>query len=59
MTQEIPSKEEQECPEDVSGYIESVSNVLNDITGVRAIESAVHHSALQYLGIVDCVAQYR
>uniref|UniRef100_A0A8C1S0N7 Mitochondrial genome maintenance exonuclease 1 n=1 Tax=Cyprinus carpio TaxID=7962 RepID=A0A8C1S0N7_CYPCA len=59
FTQEIPSKEEQECPEDVSGYIESVSNVLNDITGVRAIESAVHHSALQYLGIVDCVAQYR
>ncbi|KAK2896902.1 hypothetical protein Q8A67_011390 [Cirrhinus molitorella] len=59
FTQEVPSKEDRECPAEVSGYIESVSNVLNDVTGVRAIESAVHHSALQYLGIVDCVAQYR
>ncbi|XP_016128055.1 mitochondrial genome maintenance exonuclease 1-like [Sinocyclocheilus grahami] len=59
FTQETPSKEDHECPAEVSGYIESVSNVLNDITGVRAIESAVNHSALRYLGIVDCVAQYR
>ncbi|XP_051504664.1 mitochondrial genome maintenance exonuclease 1-like [Myxocyprinus asiaticus] len=59
FTQETPSKEELECPEVVAGYIDSVSHVLNDITGVRAIESAVHHSTLQYLGIVDCVAHYR
>ncbi|ROL49668.1 Mitochondrial genome maintenance exonuclease 1 [Anabarilius grahami] len=59
FTQETPSKEDPEHPMDVSGYVESVSDVLNDITGVRAIESAVQHSTLQYLGIVDCVAQYR
>ncbi|XP_043111019.1 mitochondrial genome maintenance exonuclease 1 isoform X2 [Puntigrus tetrazona] len=59
FTQDTPAKEDHECPEEVSGYIESVSNVLNDITGVRAIESVVHHSALRYLGIVDCVAEYR
>lgn len=59
FTQETVSKEDTECPAEVSGYMESVSHVLTDISGVRAIESAVHHSALQYLGIVDCVAQYR
>ncbi|XP_051507934.1 mitochondrial genome maintenance exonuclease 1-like [Myxocyprinus asiaticus] len=57
--QETPSKKEAEWPEGVTGYLESVSHVLNDITEVRAIESAVHHSTLQYLGIVDCVAHYR
>ncbi|XP_051946631.1 mitochondrial genome maintenance exonuclease 1-like [Xyrauchen texanus] len=57
--QETPSKEEAEWPEGVAGYLESVSHVLNDITEVRAIESAVHHLTLQYLGIVDCVAHYR
>ncbi|XP_051773495.1 mitochondrial genome maintenance exonuclease 1 [Ctenopharyngodon idella] len=59
FTQETPSKEDPEHPLDVSGFVESVSHVLNEITGVRAIESAVQHSTLQYLGIVDCVAQYR
>lgn len=59
FTQETVSKEDIECSTEVSGYMESISHVLSDITGVRAIESAVHHSTLQYLGIVDCVAQYR
>ncbi|KAG1935939.1 mitochondrial genome maintenance exonuclease 1 [Pimephales promelas] len=59
FTPETPSKEDPDRPLEVSGFLESASHVLNDITGVRAIESAVHHSTLQYLGIVDCVAQYR
>ncbi|XP_055025947.2 mitochondrial genome maintenance exonuclease 1 [Misgurnus anguillicaudatus] len=59
FTEETSSKEDTECPSEAAGYMESVSHVLNDITGVRAIESAVYHSELQYLGIVDCVAQYK
>ncbi|KAI7805827.1 mitochondrial genome maintenance exonuclease 1 [Triplophysa rosa] len=59
LTPETSPKEDMECPSEVAGCMESVSHVLNEITGVRAIESAVHHSRLQYLGIVDCVAQYR
>lgn len=42
-----------------SGFIESVQHVLEDISGVRALESAVHHSDLQYLGLMDCVAKYQ
>ncbi|XP_072265596.1 mitochondrial genome maintenance exonuclease 1 isoform X2 [Pyxicephalus adspersus] len=49
-------------PEDrdeTSGYLASVEHVLSDVAGLRTLESAVMHSELKYLGIVDCVAQYR
>lgn len=43
----------------VSGYLSSVQHVLKDISEVKALESAVQHETLQYLGLVDCVAKYR
>ncbi|XP_066552733.1 mitochondrial genome maintenance exonuclease 1 [Amia ocellicauda] len=52
-------EEKEEAADGVAGYIESVQHVLADISGVRAIESAVQHQSLQYVGLVDCVAQYR
>ncbi|XP_006902527.1 PREDICTED: mitochondrial genome maintenance exonuclease 1 [Elephantulus edwardii] len=42
-----------------SGYIESVQRVLKDISGVRVLESAVRHEALNYVGLLDCVAEYQ
>ena len=44
---------------EVDGFVESISHILEDVSGVRAIESTVQHRALNYLGIVDCVAHYR
>ncbi|XP_027520398.1 mitochondrial genome maintenance exonuclease 1 isoform X2 [Corapipo altera] len=43
----------------ISGYLSSVEHVLEDISEVKALESGVHHEALHYLGLVDCVAKYR
>ncbi|XP_076830148.1 mitochondrial genome maintenance exonuclease 1 [Brachyhypopomus gauderio] len=59
LTPENPLKDDTEGHEDVVGYLQSVSHVLDDVTGARAIESAVRHEALQYLGVVDCVATYK
>ncbi|KAF7710715.1 mitochondrial genome maintenance exonuclease 1 [Silurus meridionalis] len=59
LTGEKSLTEYHECLENVSGYLGSLSYVLEDITGVKAIESVVHHRPLQYLGIVDCVAMYK
>uniref|UniRef100_A0A5F9DKW6 Mitochondrial genome maintenance exonuclease 1 n=1 Tax=Oryctolagus cuniculus TaxID=9986 RepID=A0A5F9DKW6_RABIT len=41
------------------GYIESVQHVLKDVSGVRALESAVQHETLKYAGLLDCVAEYQ
>ncbi|NXI64092.1 MGME1 exonuclease, partial [Anseranas semipalmata] len=51
--------EEQGEDAAISGYLSSVQHVLKDISEVKALESAVHHETLQYLGLVDCVAKYR
>ncbi|KAL7877029.1 hypothetical protein SRHO_G00036720 [Serrasalmus rhombeus] len=59
LTQETSPEEDVECPEDVAGYLQSIGHVLEDVTGVRAIESVVEHQSLKYLGIMDCVAMYR
>ncbi|XP_004472446.3 mitochondrial genome maintenance exonuclease 1 [Dasypus novemcinctus] len=42
-----------------SGYIKSVQHILEDVSGVRALESAVQHEALKYVGLLDCVAEYQ
>lgn len=59
LTGEKTLSEDEECLENVSGYLQSISRVLEDVTEVKAIESVVQHQPLQYLGIVDCVALYR
>ncbi|EHB18816.1 hypothetical protein GW7_00692 [Heterocephalus glaber] len=51
-------KEEDESPL-ACGHIRSVQHLLKDVCGVRALESAVQHRALQYVGLLDCVAEYR
>lgn len=48
-----------EYPPEVQGYMQSVSDILEDIRAVKAIESTVQHETLNYLGVVDCVARYR
>ena len=48
-----------EYPPEVRGYIESISDILEDVSAVRATESTVRHGTLNYLGVVDCVARYR
>ncbi|KAK7815803.1 hypothetical protein U0070_025263 [Myodes glareolus] len=42
-----------------SGYIKSVQHILKEISGVQALESAVQHEALKYVGMLDCVAEYQ
>lgn len=42
-----------------SGFIESIQHILKDVSGVRALESAVQHETLKYVGLMDCVAEYQ
>uniref|UniRef100_A0A0K8S200 Mitochondrial genome maintenance exonuclease 1 n=1 Tax=Crotalus horridus TaxID=35024 RepID=A0A0K8S200_CROHD len=49
---------EQKEDTSISNYVMSVKHVLQNITGVRALESAVQHEALYYQGLVDCIADY-
>ncbi|NXU78889.1 MGME1 exonuclease, partial [Oreotrochilus melanogaster] len=58
LSEETASKEQREDI-DISGYLSSVQHVLEDVSEVKALESAVQHETLQYLGLVDCVAKYR
>uniref|UniRef100_A0A8C6YSZ1 Mitochondrial genome maintenance exonuclease 1 n=1 Tax=Nothoprocta perdicaria TaxID=30464 RepID=A0A8C6YSZ1_NOTPE len=58
LSEETPAKGQGEDSA-VSGYLSSVQHVLKDISEVKALESAVQHETLQYLGLVDCVAKYR
>ncbi|KAJ7338859.1 hypothetical protein JRQ81_012761 [Phrynocephalus forsythii] len=53
------SMKEQEEDASVSGFITSIKHVLREVSGVRALESAVQHETLHYQGLVDCVAEYR
>ncbi|XP_035561646.2 mitochondrial genome maintenance exonuclease 1 isoform X1 [Canis lupus dingo] len=41
------------------GYVESVQHILKDVSGVQALESAVQHETLKYVGLLDCVAEYQ
>ncbi|XP_010146973.1 PREDICTED: mitochondrial genome maintenance exonuclease 1 [Eurypyga helias] len=58
LAEAMATKEQREDVA-VSGYLSSVQHVLRDISEVKALESAVQHESLQYLGLVDCVAKYR
>ncbi|NWH78254.1 MGME1 exonuclease, partial [Piaya cayana] len=58
LSKETAVKEQEEDAA-ISGYLSSVQHVLEDISDVKALESAVQHETLQYLGLVDCVAKYR
>ncbi|CAK6447405.1 unnamed protein product [Pipistrellus nathusii] len=42
-----------------SGYIKSIQHILKDVSRVQALESAVQHETLKYVGLLDCVAEYQ
>lgn len=46
-------------PPEIEGYMTSIAHVLKDVSGATALESAVRHGTLNYLGVVDCVARYK
>lgn len=46
-------------PKHIQSAYNSLSNILNKLEDIRAIESFVSHKDLRYKGKVDCVASYR
>ncbi|XP_013910124.1 PREDICTED: mitochondrial genome maintenance exonuclease 1 [Thamnophis sirtalis] len=58
LTKENVIKEQKEDTS-ISSYVMSVKHVLQDITRVTALESAVQHEVLYYQGLIDCIAEYR
>lgn len=55
-----PQRDLKERDENLtSGYIDSIQHILKDVSGVRALESAVQHETLKYVGLLDCVAEYQ
>ncbi|XP_067900684.1 mitochondrial genome maintenance exonuclease 1 isoform X2 [Heterodontus francisci] len=55
LSTKIPKTDDEE----IAGYLHSVKDILADIKGTRVLESVVSHVPLQYMGLVDCVAEYR
>uniref|UniRef100_UPI00398F3F96 mitochondrial genome maintenance exonuclease 1 n=1 Tax=Pristiophorus japonicus TaxID=55135 RepID=UPI00398F3F96 len=55
LSGQIPKTDDEET----AGYLHSVQDILADVGGTRVLESAVSHLPLQYMGLVDCVAEYR
>ncbi|XP_072360134.1 LOW QUALITY PROTEIN: mitochondrial genome maintenance exonuclease 1 [Scyliorhinus torazame] len=55
LSTKIPKTDDEE----IAGYLHSVQDILADVKGTRALESVVSHLPLQYMGLVDCVAEYR
>jgi len=41
------------------GHWKSMGSVLDDVDGVKCQEQSVRHAALQYKGVLDCVANFR
>ncbi|XP_015263339.1 PREDICTED: mitochondrial genome maintenance exonuclease 1 [Gekko japonicus] len=58
LAEENPVQDQEEHSS-TSSYLASIQHVLQDVSGVRALESAVQHENLRYQGLVDCVAEYR
>ncbi|NWW46679.1 MGME1 exonuclease, partial [Pedionomus torquatus] len=59
LSKETATEAQREEDVTTSGFLSSVQHVLEDVSEVKALESAVQHETLQYLGLVDCVAKYR
>ncbi|NXP12574.1 MGME1 exonuclease, partial [Thinocorus orbignyianus] len=59
LSEQTATEAQREEDVAISGFLSSVQHVLEDVSEVKVLESAVQHQTLQYLGLVDCVAEYR
>ncbi|XP_067845355.1 mitochondrial genome maintenance exonuclease 1 [Heptranchias perlo] len=55
LSTKIPKTDDEE----IAGYLRSVQDIMADVRGTRVLESVVSHLPLQYMGLLDCVAEYR